>query len=372
MGEARKDVVKPKCPVCSVEMSPETKIAQCISGHHLCWVCLEKLNDKRDCPSCSQPVNGRAFGMESYLRTLFHKEETGCSEEPDVHQQLRFPADPFPQQPAEVAPVSQQLDETASVSHQLDETIPKQPVEATSGHQEKILREIRPKPDTFSTSNVMQKIQIVRSTEEGKIQVKGLLPGQKLVSMPDGRLKIFSGKELKVNGLIQNQNSSHSPESKNLTQEMLDLPSSNTTPHPKLEPEVIIEENPLSEIKTEPPSTSDHSTASDEDSVSEVDEIQAKVHVDNESGKVEGHQQPSRSFLNNYITKDILDDGKRVYKCTICGKSSSAKARGNLKNHIESVHFPKLFTHTCKFCGRQYNSRNSLYVHTSTKHREDN
>ena len=62
------NVVKPKCPICFEEMS--TKIAQCISGHLLCWSCKEKTGDK-ECAFCDQPVNGRAFGMEAYLRTIF-------------------------------------------------------------------------------------------------------------------------------------------------------------------------------------------------------------------------------------------------------------------------------------------------------------
>ena len=36
-----------------------------------------------------------------------------------------------------------------------------------------------------------QKVQIVRSSD-GKIQVRGLLPGQQLVQMPDGKLQIFT------------------------------------------------------------------------------------------------------------------------------------------------------------------------------------
>ena len=62
------NVVKPKCHICFGEMS--TKIAQCISGHLLCWPCKEKMGDK-NCAFCDQPVNGRAFGMEAYLRTIF-------------------------------------------------------------------------------------------------------------------------------------------------------------------------------------------------------------------------------------------------------------------------------------------------------------
>ena len=56
---------KPPCPICFEEMSGSNKIAQCNNGHLLCWSCKIKMN-KDDLP-----VDGRAFGMESYLRTLF-------------------------------------------------------------------------------------------------------------------------------------------------------------------------------------------------------------------------------------------------------------------------------------------------------------
>ena len=64
------NIAKPRCPICFDEMSPSTKIAQCISGHLLCWSCKEKMEDK-ECAFCEEPVNGRAFGMEAYLRTIF-------------------------------------------------------------------------------------------------------------------------------------------------------------------------------------------------------------------------------------------------------------------------------------------------------------
>ena len=60
---------KPECPICFEEMSPDTKIAQCINGHLLCWSCKEKM-EKNKCPSCGLPVKGRAFGLENYLRSL--------------------------------------------------------------------------------------------------------------------------------------------------------------------------------------------------------------------------------------------------------------------------------------------------------------
>lgn len=46
-------------------------------------------------------------------------------------------------------------------------------------------------PAVTNASSPQQKVQIVRSND-GKIQVRGLLPGQQLVQMPDGKLQIFS------------------------------------------------------------------------------------------------------------------------------------------------------------------------------------
>ena len=64
---------KPECPVCFEEMKPGTKIAQCLSGHLICWSCKDiiSFHGVEQCPSCKLPVNGRAYGMENYIKTLF-------------------------------------------------------------------------------------------------------------------------------------------------------------------------------------------------------------------------------------------------------------------------------------------------------------
>eukprot|EP00091_Calanus_sinicus_P003585 TRINITY_DN13755_c0_g1_i1.p2 TRINITY_DN13755_c0_g1~~TRINITY_DN13755_c0_g1_i1.p2 ORF type:complete len:113 (-),score=23.96 TRINITY_DN13755_c0_g1_i1:20-358(-) len=77
--------------------------------------------------------------------------------------------------------------------------------------------------------------------------------------------------------------------------------------------------------------------------------------------------EPDRSILHEYIKKEIRN-GKSVSVCTMCGKSNSQK--WNIMNHVESVHFPNMFTYSCKYCGKTFNAKNSLYVHMSTSHRE--
>jgi len=60
-------------------------------------------------------------------------------------------------------------------------------------------------PVASPATPVQQKVQIVKSAD-GKIQVRGLLPGQQLVQMPDGRLQIFSNQQVPAGAgtVIQN------------------------------------------------------------------------------------------------------------------------------------------------------------------------
>lgn len=62
-----------------------------------------------------------------------------------------------------------------------------------------------------------QKVQIVRAGD-GKIQVKGLLPGQQLVQMPDGKLQIFSNPASGVSSATVGIQLASSPLSTSLTQ----------------------------------------------------------------------------------------------------------------------------------------------------------
>ncbi len=63
---------RPECPVCQVAFSASGWIAQCSSGHLLCWECKQR-PEHAQCPTCLHPVIGRASGMESYIQIL-HKE----------------------------------------------------------------------------------------------------------------------------------------------------------------------------------------------------------------------------------------------------------------------------------------------------------
>jgi len=77
---------------------------------------------------------------------------------------------------------------------------------------------------------------------------------------------------------------------------------------------------------------------------------------------------PDRKMLYEYIKREEVG-GKSVSMCTLCGKYNSNKQ--NIVNHVESVHFPNMFTYNCKYCDKTYNAKNSLYVHICTNHRQE-
>eukprot|EP00092_Neocalanus_flemingeri_P105259 GFUD01134876.1.p1 GENE.GFUD01134876.1~~GFUD01134876.1.p1 ORF type:complete len:105 (+),score=13.50 GFUD01134876.1:100-414(+) len=73
----------------------------------------------------------------------------------------------------------------------------------------------------------------------------------------------------------------------------------------------------------------------------------------------------SKMFLN-YVEKSEESSG---WKCTVCGKESAQKQ--NLVKHVESVHFPGLFSYECKFCEKTFKAKNSLYFHVSSTHKNN-
>ena len=65
--------------------------------------------------------------------------------------------------------------------------------------------------------------------------------------------------------------------------------------------------------------------------------------------------------LHAYV---LEDDG---FRCQLCGRAGSN--RRDVRNHVESVHFPHVFSYECAVCGVKLSSRKSLDTHKYRHHR---
>ena len=68
-------------------------------------------------------------------------------------------------------------------------------------------------------------------------------------------------------------------------------------------------------------------------------------------------------MLDSYIDRDKASG---MFQCTLCGKENRQK--GNIKNHLEGVHFHGQFISECQYCGKKFNGKNSLAVHVHKYH----
>ena len=103
-----------------------------------------------------------------------------------------------------------------------------------------------------------QKVQIVRSSE-GKIQVRGLFPGQQLVQMPDGKLQIFSQpttvqqqQQPQQNQLQQPQQVQQTPVQNQPRQSIIVHPSGSTSNNTMTTPTSVMQNSPKTILNTTP------------------------------------------------------------------------------------------------------------------------
>jgi hypothetical protein len=63
----------------------------------------------------------------------------------------------------------------------------------------------------------------------------------------------------------------------------------------------------------------------------------------------------------------VLEDQQTGFRCQLCGRAGAS--RRDVRNHVESVHFPHMFTYECAVCGIKLSSRKSLDNHKYRHHR---
>jgi len=79
-------------------------------------------------------------------------------------------------------------------------------------------------------------------------------------------------------------------------------------------------------------------------------------------GKGSNFQSPEE--LLQYVDKSA--EGS-TFECTLCSNFRAVR-KGLVRNHVESIHFPGVFSYSCNLCNREFQGRNALAVHKSAVH----
>ncbi|XP_023331621.1 protein bric-a-brac 2 isoform X12 [Eurytemora carolleeae] len=83
----------------------------------------------------------------------------------------------------------------------------------------------------------------------------------------------------------------------------------------------------------------------------------------------EGLHQDTEKGLDGFL-EHVGRSADRVkpFYCKLCNIFTSTR-RNLVRNHVESIHFPGMFSYYCSGCNKSFNSNNALAVHTSTFHK---
>ena len=63
----------------------------------------------------------------------------------------------------------------------------------------------------------------------------------------------------------------------------------------------------------------------------------------------------------------IIKEGVGVYTCTVC--SFVQKSLPAARNHVESKHFPDIFTYSCPACDKSFKTNNADQWHMRNLHK---
>jgi len=87
----------------------------------------------------------------------------------------------------------------------------------------------------------------------------------------------------------------------------------------------------------------------------------------NMAGGADGNKGPED--LHAYVVENPDEGAKHKFMCVICQRTGLN--RRDVRNHVESLHFPDSFSYTCDLCGKVMKTKKALNNHKYTKHREE-
>jgi len=85
----------------------------------------------------------------------------------------------------------------------------------------------------------------------------------------------------------------------------------------------------------------------------------------NLSGGADGNKGPED--LHAYVVENSDTSAKHKFMCAIC--QQTGLNRRDVRNHVESLHFPNTFTYTCELCHKEMKTKKALNNHKYTKHK---
>ena len=72
--------------------------------------------------------------------------------------------------------------------------------------------------------------------------------------------------------------------------------------------------------------------------------------------------------LHQFVDRQHQPPG--LFFCTICHKT--AATRRDVRNHVESIHYPDAFVYKCQFCGETMKTKRARDWHMSKNHKDFN
>jgi len=72
--------------------------------------------------------------------------------------------------------------------------------------------------------------------------------------------------------------------------------------------------------------------------------------------------------LYQFVDRLAGAGGPGRFFCTICRKT--ATTRRDVRNHVESIHYPDAFEYDCSVCGKKMTTRKARDVHMGKFHKD--